>query len=81
LNFPKWPHFTVIHPHQYVDDWMKIPFPKSFLSIQHTVAINGGTATRAFIINWRAYAAEKGEPLEPSPELREILESKSYIRF
>ncbi len=81
LTFPGWPHFTVIFPFRHVDDWMSIPFPNSFLSIQRTVAVWGGEATIASIDNWHRYAKECGEAMEPSAELRQILESKSYIRM
>jgi hypothetical protein len=80
IKFPAWPHITVIDPIQNAHDWMKIPFPKSFRPTQYTVAHNGSTKV-ASIVNWKTYARKAGEPLELSTELREILKSKSYIKF
>jgi hypothetical protein len=80
LVLPGWPQITVIHPIQNAEDWMKIPFPKSFWPFQDTVAYNGDTKIVS-VVNWETYARKHGEPKQPSPELRKILESKSYIRM
>jgi hypothetical protein len=77
IRFPKWPHFTVVHPCDHVDDWSSIRLGDSFVPIQKTVG-NQDPRTVAITLHWPTLAKGKKD-LVDAEQAREILGSKAYV--